>query len=774
MKKNRIRAKILTTFTISILLILVVFLFVTKLLMESEIEFDKKEKSELVSSILKSRQNHDTELIKSEIIILQQDERLQEYWLKKDREELLNRASSLFKDLQLRSPITHFYFHDTTGRNYLRVHNPAKHGDLIDRFTMIESMATLNISSGIELGPLGTFTLRIVMPWFIDGNLEGYLELGEEIEHIIQRVPQVADIDLLVFSDKKFLTKKIYENGMRILHREADWEQFEKVALIYQSNSWVPKGIDEYLEGEFNNHMAGGYEFQFEDNTYQIDHFDLKDAGNINVSKIITVMNISSQLERVTQANISTVIISFCIAFILFLFFFFILRRVENDLILAQKKAYEEGKKREEAQKQHVERLDKEKIKIIEREKIINEQNVFLNKVINSLSHPFYVIDATDYTIQMANSAFGADIEPYSSKCYKVTHNYDKPCEDDGLACSCPMKIVKESKLPTVVEHIHTDRNGGFTYFEIYAYPIFNIDGEVVKVLEYSIDITEKKKTEEEISRYIEELKVAHDSMEQKGFELVSLNTKLEESENRLIKLNKDKDKFFTIISHDLKSPFVAILGILELLFNEYDEFSEEEKKGLIKDLYKSSRNTFQLLEGLLEWSRLQFGKIKFEPALINLTKIGGSIIKLYEPNASEKRISLKSNIRNNEMVFADENIVNTVMRNLMANAIKFSEVGAKVEVLSEAAGDNVKITVVDEGIGLSDEDANKIFRIDIHHTTTGTNNEQGTGFGLILCKELVELSGGKIWVESELGKGSKFIFTLPNEQCTSLSQHLI
>ncbi len=287
-------------------------------------------------------------------------------------------------------------------------------------------------------------------------------------------------------------------------------------------------------------------------------------------------------------------------------------------------------------------------------------------------------------------------------------------------------------------------------------------EGKPIRMTGTHSNISERKQAEEELAEYIEELYEAREAMEQNAGDLAILNIKLEESEAELIGLNANKDKFFSIISHDLKSPFSGLLGITEILTDDYDDFDDVERKELLDGLNFSTKKIYELLEGLLEWSQMQRGAIDFNPKQIDVSTIGKSVVELLQINAEKKEIELKCDINENKFVFADENMVNTVVRNLFANAIKFTSNGGSVKMYNESDGDFNKIIIEDNGIGMNEESINKLFRIEIHHTSVGTNNEPGTGVGLILCKELVEKNNGKIWVESELGKGSKFIFTLP------------
>jgi|GEM_PF-1056027 len=222
------------------------------------------------------------------------------------------------------------------------------------------------------------------------------------------------------------------------------------------------------------------------------------------------------------------------------------------------------------------------------------------------------------------------------------------------------------------------------------------------------------------------------------------------------------KNKFFSIISHDLKSPFGTLMSILQLLEESFESLTKKEQKELIHVGRNSSKQIFQLLESLLEWSRLTIGRMEFSPGNINLGEISTQIILLLSQSAKNKSIQFVNEIDGNYSVYADSKMLRAVLINLLTNAIKFSSKGGKITLSSKIIDNLVEISILDTGIGMSQNDLSKLFRIDVHHTTVGTANETGTGLGLILCKELVEKNGGTIWAESELGKGSNFKFTLP------------
>ncbi|MGE5393484.1 MAG: two-component regulator propeller domain-containing protein [Candidatus Saccharibacteria bacterium] len=245
--------------------------------------------------------------------------------------------------------------------------------------------------------------------------------------------------------------------------------------------------------------------------------------------------------------------------------------------------------------------------------------------------------------------------------------------------------------------------------------------------------------------------------------ELSAQKDELMKMNNELHELNATKDKFFSIIAHDIKNPFSAIIGFTALLEENYKEWTDEMKMEVIELINISAKNLYQLLENLLQWSRSQRGTIDFNPEKIELKSLIKEVTGLMNGTAEAKNIDFEVQLAENAVaVQADKQMVNTILRNLIGNGVKFTNNGGKVQILTEAINEFVKIHVIDNGIGMDSNVKNNLFRIDTNFTMPGTNNEIGTGLGLILVKEFVEKHGGSIDVESEPGKGSAFHFTLP------------
>ncbi len=247
--------------------------------------------------------------------------------------------------------------------------------------------------------------------------------------------------------------------------------------------------------------------------------------------------------------------------------------------------------------------------------------------------------------------------------------------------------------------------------------------------------------------------------------QLEAKNKKLSEQKLLLEEQNELKNKFFSIISHDMISPFNTILGLSEMLKNDYNEISENDRVKMIDSLYTVTRNTFSLLSNLLEWSRIQMNKIKPEFAKVDIKQVCKKSYELYKSVAEQKNINLDCSVENGLYANSDEILVSNIINNLLNNAIKFTHQGGKVWLRGKLDGDNVKICVSDNGVGISKEKIDGLFKIGSDVMEPGTDNEKGTGLGLLLCYDYVKLLGGNITVESTPGKGSTFCFTIPAEK---------
>lgn len=239
-------------------------------------------------------------------------------------------------------------------------------------------------------------------------------------------------------------------------------------------------------------------------------------------------------------------------------------------------------------------------------------------------------------------------------------------------------------------------------------------------------------------------------------------NSLLNEQKNEIEKINETKDKFFAILAHDLRNPIGAIYQVSELLLSQIDNYTLDELKEYLIHIHKASGETSDLLENLLQWALLQKGGLELSPTTFSISQIISKNILLLKGNSRQKNIKIKPPVNSNLECYADEKMITVVVRNLIHNAIKFSPDNSVIDINAEIIGDSLRISVKDRGIGIAKEQQDLLFKVKNKKHAIGNSTESGTGLGLVLCKEFVELNKGEIWVESELNQGACFYFTIP------------
>ena len=258
------------------------------------------------------------------------------------------------------------------------------------------------------------------------------------------------------------------------------------------------------------------------------------------------------------------------------------------------------------------------------------------------------------------------------------------------------------------------------------------------------------------------DLKKAQEANENLIQKLSITNQELESAKNKLTEVNNNKDKFFSIIAHDLRNPFLGFFKLTDFIYKEFDNLNREELRDMISDIYASAEKLNKLLENLLAWSRVQLGKITIRREKYNLRQIVDMNVHLFESNASSKNITIINDIDDSIYIETDLQMINTIIRNILSNAIKFSDLFGKVLFSAEKQNGVVTLIIEDNGIGMSEDEIDKLFSIDTQTLKSGTAGESGTGLGLILTKELLDKLGYNINVISEVDKGSSFIIEIP------------
>lgn len=366
---------------------------------------------------------------------------------------------------------------------------------------------------------------------------------------------------------------------------------------------------------------------------------------------------------------------------------------------------------------------------------ITSERRQFLS-LLNSIPEPIYVADKETYEILFSNHALNEAVgfNVVGQKCYEALRKQDRPCD------YCTNEIIFNQEDAYFWENFNATL--GKYYYRIDR-AIKWVDGRDVR-FQLAIDITKLKTVEKELLQTKEDL-LKHSEM--------------------LVELNATKDKFFSIIAHDLKNPFNSILGFSNLLINKIDECDKDRIRNYAQQIYESGRTSYKLLENLLEWSRSQMGHIAFTPDNVAVYNVVDEVVVSLYSMFSAKDIKVDVDISNDTLIWADRNMLATILRNLLSNAIKFSLRNGKIVLGYRSELDFDVLFVQDFGKGMSEKIRSKLFKITEKVTTPGTEQERGTGLGLLLCNDFVNKHEGNITVKSEQGQGALFEVRFPKKQ---------
>jgi len=394
--------------------------------------------------------------------------------------------------------------------------------------------------------------------------------------------------------------------------------------------------------------------------------------------------------------------------------------------------------------------LEKRQEEIQQQAEELHAQADFLTQMNQELEKLSMVASHTDNVIIIMDAE--GNIE-YRNRGYE--RHYGKGQRKTGEKANI-REISSNINISSVIEEIQKTKNsitydgksldvhGNEFWSQTTITPVLNEKEEIIKLIAIDTDISKLKNAEMEMNMQKEVI---------------------EKNRDDLKKLNETKNKFFSIIAHDLKNPFHSIMGFSELLSRSFDSIEDQKKKEFLSLIKDSSTSAYNLLENLLDWSRTQTNSINFSPANINISQILNENIQIHSVVSQNKDITINHSFPDNIRSYADANMINTVVRNLLSNALKFTPKGGLITIEAGIEREEVFVSIKDNGLGMDENSRKKLFKIDEFHNSVGTSGETGTGLGLIICQEFIFRHNGQITVESESGMGSTFKFSLPKEK---------
>jgi len=335
MKSEKIKLQIFLPLILALLVVLITVIIGIFELQKVNINHQFKHRLNSVSTLFRTELDQDSELLHGLINFIEKDKDLREAWLAHDRERLLEIALPIFNEIKTEHRVTHFYFHNTNKINLLRVHKPSHHGDTIDRFTLNSAIRKGKMVSGIELGPFGTFSLRVVYPWRIDGDLVGYIELGEEIEHITKRLNNILNVDLIFTINKSHLEQIKWEEGLMMMGKTGRWDMFEDNVVINHSFKTIPEEVINYIRIYKQNQDIAKPQISIGKRILQVKFMKLIDVGNQAIGEIIVFNDITNNINKLRSFMIGLIIVSIMTFGLVCYFFWSLLGRIEYRLSTA-------------------------------------------------------------------------------------------------------------------------------------------------------------------------------------------------------------------------------------------------------------------------------------------------------------------------------------------------------------------------------------------------------------------------------------------------------
>jgi len=743
--KQNIKMFVLLPLGSALIILMAISVFFTYALHTRHIHNETQGHLSKVKKLFKMELDEDAQLLSGIIAFLQKDKDLQGAWLAQDRGVLLSDAIPLFKNIHSKHKVTHFYFHGLDRVCFLRVHNPSKHSDDINRFTLAGAVEDGKLHYGLELGPLGTFTLRVVRPWRINGKLVGYIELGEEIEHITSELTETLGVELCFILNKSYLDRAPWEEGMRMLGRESHWEQFPNFVVSSSTFGKIPPALNKCLEGlvscEEEEHFSETLEMTIADHSYQGQFLPLVDASSQDVGDIVVLADITNALSELQVCLIRLTVSCTVVGSILFGFFYFYVGGIENKLTQSYSKLHKSETKVRQQQKRLKAIFDAAPVGML-----LADENVVIKQ-------------ANNVAAKLVGKEIADVIDTQPGEGLSCIHSHDdaQGC-GHGPACSqCPIRKTIETVLGTG-ESVHGA--------EIQA--TFLVDGrEVSLCLAVSVERLnlDGRRHVIVVLNNITERKEAETKLQKTNEQLIEATARASDMAARAESANVAKSHFLTNMSHEIRTPMNGIIGFADLLAEEKLTTEQRESVVIIRNC---AHDLLKVISDVLDISKIEAGKVDTEMINCSLAELLHSVASLTGAKAEEKGLDfsvLPTGQGLPARIVTDPTRLRQCLINLVGNALKFTEQGhIHLRVSLRPINDQTFIcfAVEDTGIGIGPDQQRAIFESFTQADGSATRKYGGTGLGLTITSQLAELLGGELTVTSEVGQGSIFTLMIP------------
>ncbi len=712
---------------IGLLLLVCGFILTIMFIQRNHLNLSSQKKMEAVTSYMEIIQEEQTEMLTALQNALVHDQRFYKLLKEGNRRKLFENYLPLFSHIRGTHGITHFYIHSADRVNLLRMHKLEKHGDLIDRFTTLEAQRTGKTASGIELGPLGTFTLRVVMPIFDRQNLIGYLELGKEIEDILAEIGVQLGVELAVAVRKNLLDRKKWEAGMKMLGRQALWNKYEEKVLIYSSLPEFPSSFDHFIHETGHQHGDVVGEEEFDKKPWRVITASLKDVSGTEVGDLFILNDISkikAAQSRLMATTAGTALVVVCW---IFGFLFLTLRRTDQG-------------------------IRRQKARLVEHESRFRTLYESTGDAIMMLDDKgFFACNPATLLI------FGVGSEKEFCKRHPADLSPEFQPDGTNSMTAAGRQIeaaMKEGRRRFEWIHKRYDTSENFPAEVLLT--AMELDGN--QVLQATVrDITDRKRGEEKLHSALADLESMNEHLEHQTAMANHMAAQAEMA-------NAAKSEFLANMSHEIRTPMNGIIGMSNLMLDT--ELSKEQAE-FAQIIRNSGEALLTIINDILDFSKIEAGKIDIENIDFDLRATMEDVSGLLAVKAHKKGLEFIDDVDPlaPSLLQGDPGRLRQILMNLAGNAIKFTSqgevsIGVAVEKEDEKKA-TLRFSVKDTGIGIPKNRQKALFQPFTQADSTTTRKFGGTGLGLTISKQLVEIMGGEMGINSQEGKGAEFWFTL-------------
>jgi len=722
LKTFSLKPRILIPLTLALSILLGTFIYNVHQTHQIKISNIVHKRLRLLKRLFEKQLDSDSEHMYATVNALSLNQPIQAAWLAKDRKLLQELALPMLTELRGKYQITHLYFHQTDRVSFLRVHKPELHGDLIDRVTLLEAEKTGRYFSGCELGPLGTYTLRVVYPWRINSQLVGYIEIGKEIAMVVSKLRAVLSNEFYISIYKQFIDREQWERGMKMLGRESSWDQLDESVIVYHTLPIVPRVFQDYLSAGQHQYwkVEPDLKLQLNHQAYRVAVIPLFDAGNQDVGDLVMLYNVTDLETSSRKSILIAGIVCVFVGLALFILFSAILGKTEKKLVISRHELIKARNELEEKVKQRtvaLEETNKELQIKIEQHKKAEEQQRLQGEIATNMSEGIFLIRVSDgsivYTNPKIEKVFGYDHNELIGKPVSILN---APTEKDPEETA--NEITKSLKEKGVWQgDVYNIKKDGTPFWGYASASIFNHSqyGEVfVSVYQ---DITEQKETEKTLKRSQEKLR--------------NLSTHLQSvAETERINIARE-------IHDELGQLLTAVKIDLTWLMNELSD----GKKPLVKKIKTTLSNIDSGIQTVKKISS------DLRPNLLD--RFG--VIPALKRHAKEfqTRMGIKCEITfNTDHLTLDKDHATAIFRifqESLTNIARHAD-ASMIKASLEKEDSKLYLKIKDNGKGIT---ANEI--------------ASTTSFGIMGMRERALFIGGTLEINGVAGKGTTIIVTVPS-----------